>query len=106
MNTIDFLRETAAFLAKDRPDVYDQATAVKELSLAIDTLRDYNVEPLSSLMFTSYVMTRIVEDGVEEFMLARKLSGFLIFEEEESVRVYKYDDRINLPSVLDAYEDE
>lgn len=104
MNVIDFIRESANFMVVDRPDVYDYATAVEELSLAIDSLREYDVRPVATIMFTSYVLARLVEDDTEEYLLARKLAGLVLFEEEETCRAFSYDSRVNLPSVLDEFE--
>lgn len=107
MNTIDWLRESGKFLAFDRPDVYEgPAEAVAELSHIIERLRHINIEPVSSIMFTSYVMTRIVEDDVEEFLLSRKLSTLCIFPEEEVVTAISHDPRIDLPDVSDYLEEE
>lgn len=105
MNVIDFIRESAAFLVWDRPDLYDQETAVEELSSSIDTLREFPDKPLSLISFSSYLMTRFVDDGVEEFLLTRKLSSILLFEEEEECRVYTHVEGINLPSILDDSQD-
>ena len=106
-NTIDWLVETAKFMAKDRPDVYSEVSeAVEELSGVIERLRDINIGPVSSMMFTSYVMTRIADDGVEEFLLSRKLSTLCIFEDEEVVTVLSYDAGINLPDVMEVDDDD
>lgn len=101
MNVIDFLSATADFMVEDRPDVYDKETAVEELSCAMDALREYDDRPVATMMFTSYLLTRILEDGAEEFILSRKMSGVILFEEEESCRVYSYSNSVALPGVLD-----
>ena len=107
MNTIDFLRESATFLVADRPDVYDHETAVEELSVAMDTLRESeNTDRFTCIMFTSYAMMRLYVDGVEEFILTRKLSSVLVFEEEAEVSAYSYHPNIELQPPLDSdYED-
>lgn len=105
MNIIDFLRESAAFLVADRPDVYDHETAVEELSVAMDNLREAQNQKFAAIVFTSYVMMRLVEEGVEEFLLTRKLSSAIIFEAEQEVGAYGYVAAINLPGPLDEQDD-
>lgn len=102
MNVIDFLRESADYLVADRPDVYDHETAVEELSVAMDSLRDANIEPFSCMMFTSYALMRIYMEGVEEFLLSRKLSSVVLFAEEAQAGAYSYTDEIDLPDPLDT----
>lgn len=106
MNTIDFIRETAIYMANDRPDVYDVETAVDELSVAMDILRDEAESPVESLFFTSYILTRVWDDGVEEFTLSRRLSSVVIVEEEESVTAFAYSDDVDLPHILDMELDD
>jgi hypothetical protein len=101
MNTIDWLRETAKFMVADRPDVYDYETAVEELSVGMDTLREANIEPFSCIMFTSYALMRIYMEGVEEFILSRKLSSVVVFEAEHEVGAYSYHFAIDLPDPVD-----
>lgn len=101
MNTIDFIRETAIYIANDRPDVYDVEGAVEELSTAMDILRDEAEQPVESLFFTSYILTRVWDDGVEEFTLSRRMSSVVIVEEEEDVRAFAYSDDVDLPHILD-----
>lgn len=102
MNVIDFLSATADYLVTDRPDVYDKQTAVEELSCAIDSLREYDDKPVATISFTSYLLTRIVEEeGLEEFILSRKVASLGLFLPEEDCRGYAHVDGINLPHVLD-----
>lgn len=104
-DVIDFIRESAKFLCADRPDVYpNEATAVTELSEVMEALRQKTYQ-FSCVSFTSYLMCRVIEDGVEEFILTRKLSGLLLFEEEEECRVYSYHGKIDLPDILDDSQD-
>ena len=94
-------------MANDRPDVYDVPTAVEEISTAIDCLREVGEAAFEAVTFTSYVLARILDDGAEEFMLSRKISGLLICEEEEDVRAFGYDRSVGLPHILDeALDDE
>lgn len=108
MNVIDFIRESALFMTKDRPDVYpDAASAAAELTSVIEALRQYDEHKMfSCIVFTSYLLARIEADGVEEFMLTRKLSSLILFEEEEHCSVYSHHDQINLPSVLDDQDED
>lgn len=102
MNAIDFIRESAKVLTDYRPDVYDVETAVEELSTSMDQLRSFDI-PVASIMFTSFILTRLVDDGVEEFILSHKLTGLFICEEEEDVQSYAFDESITgLPHILDA----
>jgi len=112
MNTIDFLRESAWFLTEDRPDLYDHETAMEELDVAMTTLREEPDRQFSCIMFSSYAMMRLWmpdetgTEGVEEFILSRKLSSVIVFEAEEEVSAYTYHPDIELPSPLDNdYED-
>lgn len=105
MNAIDFLRECANFLVEDRGDIYDHDSAVADLSHAMDTLRGFD-KTYGAISFSSYIMCRFTDDGVEEFMLTRKLASLCFFEEEETCDVYSYTRRIDgLPHVLDMDED-
>ena len=106
MNTIDFLRESAWFLTEDRPDLYDHETAMEELDVAMTTLREEPERQFACIMFSSYAMMRLYVEGVEEFILSRKLSSVIVFEAEEEVSAYTYHPDIELPSPLDNdYED-
>lgn len=89
----------------DRPDVYDYETAVEELSVAMDTLREANIEPFSCLLFTSYALMRIYLEGVEEFILSRKLSSVIVFEQEAQVGAFSYHPDIDLPNPVDNLPD-
>lgn len=103
MNVIDFIRENATFMAKDRPDVYTPDLAVRELTQAIEVLREHDLG-YGCVMFTSYMLSRIVDDGVEEFLLTRKLSSVLVCEEENSCLVFAFTPEINLPDVNEAQD--
>ena len=107
MNLIDFMRETAEFMAVDRPDVYTVELAVKELDHAIETLRHCDL-PYGCVMFTSYMLSRIQDEEMEEFLLTRKVSSAIIDSEEGDCLVFAYTDAVNLPSVNDPQlgEDE
>lgn len=106
MNAIDFIRESAAYLVKDRPDLYDTPSAVEELSTVIDWLREADIEPVSTAMFSSYVMTRIFDEGMEEFVLSRKLATLVICEADEHAAAWAYTDQINLPDVSEDLDIE
>lgn len=101
MNVIDFLAATADYLVTDRPDIYDKETAVEELSCAMDALREYDDKPVATMSFSSYLLTRIVEEeGLEEFILSRKVASLGLFLPEEDCRAYSHIEGINLPHVL------
>jgi len=105
MNVIDFIRESATFMAKDRPDIYTPELAVRELTEAIEVLRVSDL-PVGCVMFTSYLLNRVMDDGVEEFLLTRKLSSVLVCEEEFSCLVFAFTPEVNLPSVNDVQGEE
>lgn len=97
-NAVDFIRESAAFLVDDRPDLYNPEVAVHEITQAMEDLRGTS-KTVAFVSFTSYVLCRIWEDGVEEFILSRKISGLLICMEEQDVRAYSYGLAEGLPFV-------
>lgn len=87
--TIDFLRQTAEFMAKDRPDIYDVQTAITDLVNMMDKMRERKESTWTS--FASYILMLHYEgDDVEEWNLTRKVSSLTIFEEEEEVLVLGY----------------
>lgn len=104
MNVIDFIRETAIFMAKDRPDVYTQDTAAMELSDAIEYLRSAD-GVYGCALFATYMLSRVEEDGVEEFLFTRKVSSVIVCEEEEGCITYSYVDDVALPSIFDEQFD-
>lgn len=106
MNTIDFIRETAIYMSNDRPDIYDMETAVDELSIAMDSLREEADTAFVTVTFTSYMLSRIWDGTSEEFIFARKVSGLAICEAEEDVRAFAYDYDVDLPNILDGPIDE
>jgi len=105
MTTIDFIRETAIYMSQDRPDVYDVETAVEELSTAIENLREEYETPFCCVTFTSYVMTRLYEDGDESILFSRKISEVILCA-DESVGVVAYDHAVDLPFITDGLDDE
>lgn len=104
LNMIDWLRETAKFMAADSPDVYDSPEeAVSDLDQAMLLLRETGVNCFS---FGPYVIIRGEEEGIEEFLLSRKVSIVALFIPEEETRVYGYTDEVDLPSPLDESQDD
>jgi hypothetical protein len=106
-NTIDFLRSTAEFMAKDRPDIYDVQTAITDLVTMMDKMRGMGEPTWTS--FASYILMLHYEgDDVEEWNFTRKVSSLTIFEEEGEVLVVGYTKNsgalkygVDLPDVLD-----
>ncbi len=105
MSAIDFVRETAIFMANDRPDLYTAEAAVDELWEQIEALRDMDMS-FGFVSFASYYITREWDEGVESFTFLRKISGYLLCEEEEDSRAFSYDVEMNLPHILDAFGDD
>lgn len=106
-NSIDFIRGSAAFMVSDRPDLYTHDLAVRDLSQAMEDLRSTN-KVVSFVSFSSYVLARILdlELDVEEFILAKKLSGLQICLPEADVRAYSYGPVDSLPHVSIVPDDE
>lgn len=109
MNVIDWFVKSAEFMAADRPDLYDTPAAVQELSTYTDLLRNRDL-PFDWVSFSSYVLFRTYDDGVEEFSLTRKLSSVTLFEDED-VLVFSHttlsnamDVGVDLPGPLDDPE--
>lgn len=110
-NTIDFLRESARFLAKDRPDVYTEQSALSDLTEMMEHMRETDEPTWTS--FASFLFVKHVEDGdegerVEEWILTRKISSLAIFEPENEVSVFGHTDGsgtlkvgVDLPDPLD-----
>lgn len=107
-NAIDFLRETAIFMAKDRPDIYpDGAIAMADLSNMMDKMREFGEPTWTS--FASYILFLHYEDeDVEEWTLTRKISSLTFFTEEQECLVLGYTKNsgvlkygVNLTDVLD-----
>lgn len=96
MNVIDFIAQSAKYMAEDRADVYEsEEDAIAELTLALDTLRQ-SESSQSMCIFSSYILMRFLEDGAEEVFLTKKLSSLVLFEEEEIFRAYGWVDGIQL----------
>jgi hypothetical protein len=104
MNVIEWLNATAAFMAADRPDVYDKETAVEELSVAMESLREYDL-PVSVMSFTSYFLIRVEDEGVEEFNLSKKITSVNLFMPEEECYAWSHVDGIDLPHIMTALDD-
>lgn len=110
MNVIDWLKESAKYMAVDRPDIYSTETALRDLSNYVELLRQVDL-PYNWVSFSSYVLLRHVDDGIEEFDLVRKLSSVSLFPEEEINLVFSHTGLsntlktgVNLPSPLDDSE--
>lgn len=104
MDVIDFIRETAIYMAKDRPDIYTEDTAANELSDAIEYLRGAD-GIYGCALFASYMLSRVEEEGLEEFLFTRKVSSVIVCEEEEECIAYSYGDEVKLPSIFDEPDD-
>lgn len=92
-NTIDFLRETAKFMAKDRPDVYTEESALSELSGIMETMRSTNGPGWTT--FASFMLFKHIEEfddneDVEEWFFMRRISSLAFFPSEEEVQVFGY----------------
>lgn len=107
LSVIDWLRESAKFMADDRPDIYNFESALYDLSDAVEQLRTLdNGYITNTFLFTSYSLIRIADaEGVEEFILSRKLSSVTLFTPEDDCLVLSHTDKISLPKVDDDYDD-
>lgn len=106
MNAIDWFRVSAETMYAQRPDAYaDVDAALRCLYDSVETLREVQDQPVASSMFASFILTRICDEGVEEFILSSKLTGLFVDVEEESVWAYSFDETISdLPHILDDGE--
>lgn len=107
-NIIDFMRESAKFMASDRPDVYTPESALDELSQMMVRMREQDDDGITG--FASYMLIRHIEDGLEEWDLVRKLSTAVIDYDDPEAMVYSHTKNsgvlttnINLPDVLDPF---
>lgn len=89
MNAIHFIRQTAEFMAKDRPDLYDVQTAISDLVKIMDGMREIGEATWTS--FASYILILTYEDDdIEDWNFTRKISSMTNFEEEEEMLVMGY----------------
>lgn len=112
MNVVDWIRETARYMAETRPEVYaTHEAAMDELVTEMEYLRnEHGEQNLSAIMSGGFVMVRLVEaPGMEEFQICRFLSSVTLFLPEEECLVIAGIDDIDLPgseSLLDNDEDD
>lgn len=106
MNVIDFISQSAAYIAEERSDIYDSpAEAAADLTVALDVLRESG-DSQGMCMFSGYSLMRFSGDGVEEIFLSRKLASLALFEKEEVCRAYGWVDGIELDDPFDEDLDE
>lgn len=106
MNVIDFIAQSARYIANERPNIYESASeAAHDLTTALDVLRDSG-DPQGMCMFSGYALLRFEDDGVEEFFLTKKLASLALFEEEEVCRAYGWVEGIELDDPFDEGIDE
>lgn len=89
MTVPEWIKGTADYMVKARPDIYDYDRASAELIQHMEYLRTEHAEDtLSSIMSGSFIMLRIVEDeGTEEFQIAQYVSSVVTFQPEEDCLV-------------------
>lgn len=92
-NTIDFLRESAKYMATDRPDLYTPESALGELSVTMDKMRD--IDGPGWTTFASFMLFKHIEEfddneDVEEWFFMRRISSMAIFPSEGEVQVFGY----------------
>lgn len=104
MNVIEWLNATADFMVSDRPDVYDKETALTELSVVMDQLREYDL-PVSVISFASYFLIRVLDDGMEEFNLSKKVSSVNLFMPEEECYAWAHMPGVDLPYIMEDLDD-
>lgn len=109
MNTVpQWIKGTADYMVKARPDIYDYDSASRQLIEHMDYLRgNYTDEALSSIMTGGFIMLRIVEDeGTEEFQIAQFVSMVVTFQPEEDCLVIGNTDiGVELPGSNELPED-
>ena len=80
MNVTKFLRESARFMAKDRPDIWSQDSAFKTLTMWYSELA--GMDDGGEISTGGFALTKREYDGLIEYELHRKITQFTIFEEE------------------------
>lgn len=107
----DFLRESAVFMSKDRPDVWPTTEkAFDTLYAWYDELSSMDLTDWSgdaSISSADFVLTRRpLDEGADCFELSRLVSGVYIFSEEETADVRGWTEGsgtlkvgVNLPQV-------
>jgi hypothetical protein len=88
LTVIDWLRESARFMARDRPDLFDEDTAMQVLDKYMNQMRE--LPGAGATSFEDYMLLRYVEPGIEEWDLVRRLSSIVSFEDEDNVWVYSH----------------
>ena len=80
MNVTKFLRESARFMAKDRPDIWSERTAFETLTRWYADLMGETED--GEISTGGFALSKREYDGIIEYELSRKVATFTIFQEE------------------------
>ena len=101
MNMIDWLRASAEWMVKDRPENYASAShALSALNDMVETIR-INPDERAGIEIGGLILLRSHDDGVEEWTLSKKISSFVVFEEEGEADAYGWTKEVDLPNIED-----
>lgn len=96
----DFIQASAKLMLADRPQLWDSHDeAVKDITMAFSDVSslDEDDEEEYSVHFSGFVLTRVVlDEGVFEYTLSKKLVGLAIFMDEEESHVHDWTTESNL----------
>src|SRR5690349_7285291 len=106
-DAIKWMTETAKFMAKDRPDLYDDETeAFADLSKIYDAMADTEGPTWTS--WAGFNLVKHEEDGIVEWDFTKKISTCAIFVDEGVCDVYGWTSKsgtikhgVELPSPSD-----
>jgi len=86
-NVLDWLRASAEFMAKDRPDVFKSTADALNALISMKEKLD-SVEDAAVVSTAGFELNRVFEDeGVVDYRLTRIISSATIFEQEDEVIV-------------------
>jgi hypothetical protein len=101
MNMIDWLRATAEWMRKDRPDLFEtNADALNALNDMVESVR-ISTGAREGVETGGYVLLRSEDDGVEDWTLSKKISSFVLFPEDDEAEAFGWVKEVDLPNVAD-----
>jgi hypothetical protein len=96
----EFIQASAKLMLADRPQLWDtHDEAVRDITIAFSELSslDEDDEEDYSLHLSGFILTRVVlDEGVFEYTLSKKLVGLAIYMDEEDSGVFDWTKNSNL----------
>lgn len=89
MDVSNFLKESARFMAADRPDIWNEESAFHTLVDWYSKLSDDEHEN-GEICSGGFGLSKRSEDGLIEYELNRKITQFNIYQEEEETSVFDW----------------